>query len=118
VIIDGTEIPIKVPKPPAAQQVTFWTYKNRNTAKILVGVTPGGLALVNFVSDAYGGSASDRQIIEKSMLTEKLELGDSAMTDKGFDVLNFNVLNVLILTDFNSICTSRQKGAWHCKQRA
>jgi len=57
-ITDGTEIPIKVPKPPAAQQVTFWTYKNRNTAKVLVGVTPGGL--VNFVSDAYGGSANDR----------------------------------------------------------
>ena len=52
-IIDGTEIPIKVPKAPAAQQVTFSSYKNHNTAKVLVGVTPGGL--VNFVSDAYGG---------------------------------------------------------------
>ena len=91
-IIDGTEIPIKVPKPPAAKQVTFWTYKNHNTAIVLVGVTPGGL--VNFVSDAYGGSASDRQIIERSMLTEKMEPGDSVMADKGFGVLNFNDLNV------------------------
>ena len=114
-IIDGTEIPIKVPKPHAAPQVTFRTYKDRNTAK--VGPTCW-CGLINFVSDTYEGSASDRQIIEKSMLIEKLEPSDSVMADKGFDVLNFNVLNVLILTDFNSICTSRQKGAWHCKQRA
>ena len=93
-IIDGRKIPIKVPNPPASQQVTFWTYKNCNIAKIglLVGVTPAGL--VNFVSDAYGGSASDRQIIERSMLTEKMEPGDSVMADKGFGVLNFNDLNV------------------------
>ena len=58
VIVDRTEMPIKVPKAPAAQQMTFSTYKNRNTVKVLVGVTPGGL--VSFVSDAYGGSASDR----------------------------------------------------------
>ena len=76
--------------------------KNRNTAKVRVGVTRGGL--VKFVSDAYGLSASDRQIIEKSMLTGKLEPGDFVMADKGFDVLNFNVLN-----NFNSICNSRQK---------
>ena len=91
-IIDGhAEIPIKVPKPHAAPQVTFRTYKNRNTAKVLVGVTLCGL--INFVSDAYEGSASDRQIIEKNMLTEKLEPSDSVTADKGFDV-NFNVLYV------------------------
>jgi len=27
-------------KPPAAQQVTISTYKNRNTAKMIGGVTP------------------------------------------------------------------------------
>jgi len=84
VIVDGTEIPIKVPKVPAAQQVTFSTYKNRNTAKVLVGVTPGGL--VSFVSDAYGGSTSDRQIVERGNLREITDPGDSVMADKGFDV--------------------------------
>ena len=81
-IIDGTEIPIKVPKPPAVQQLTFY----------LLGGYSGWVS--NFVSDAYGGSASDRPIIEKRMLTEKLEPGDSVMADKVFNVLNFNVLNV------------------------
>ena len=84
VIVDGTEIPIKKPSPPAAQQVTFSSYKNKNTAKSLIGITPGGL--VSYVSDAYGGSASDRQIVERSHLIDTMDPGDSVMADKGFDV--------------------------------
>jgi hypothetical protein len=43
VIIDGTECPVKKPKSPIAQQSTFSTYINRNTIKLRVGATPGGL---------------------------------------------------------------------------
>ena len=39
---------------PLAQQITFSTYKNKNTAKVLIGVTPGGM--VSYISPAYGGS--------------------------------------------------------------
>jgi hypothetical protein len=49
IIVDGTECPIKQSKAPREQQATFSTYKNRNTVKILVRSTPGGL--VNCVSD-------------------------------------------------------------------
>jgi len=84
VIVDGTEIPINKPKQPVAQQATFSSYKNRNTVKVLVGSTPGGL--ISYVSDAYGGSASDRQICERSDLTRKCEWGDAIMADKGFNV--------------------------------
>ena len=83
-IIDGTEIPMKKPKQPVLQQATYSTYKNRNTAKVLVAVTPGGL--VSFVSEAYGGSASDRQICERSNLSQMCESNDSIMADKGFNV--------------------------------
>ena len=51
VIVDGTECPIQKPKQPVAQQATFSTYKNRNTMKVLVGCSPGGL--VTFISPAY-----------------------------------------------------------------
>lgn len=84
VIIDGTEIPVKKPGKPLAQQATFSTYKNRNTLKVLVGISPGGL--VTYVSDVYGGSTSDRQIVERSSLNQMCDAGDSIMSDKGFNV--------------------------------
>lgn len=95
VIIDGTEVPLKKPKAPLAQQATYSTYKNRNTVKALIGVTPGGM--VSYVSDVYGGSTSDRQICERSELTRIIESGDSIMADKGFNVQDiFMGSNVLI----------------------
>lgn len=95
VVVDGAEMPIKKPAVPLGQQVTFSTYKNRNTAKVLVGVTPGGL--VSFVSDAFGGAASDRQIVERSTLLNSVEPKDSIMADKGFDVQDiFAPLDVAI----------------------
>ena len=81
VIVDGTECPVKKPKLPTAQQSTFSTYKNRNTAKVLVGITPGGMC--SYVSPAYGGSTSDRQIVERSSLPDVCDPGDSVMSDKG-----------------------------------
>jgi len=84
IIVDDTECPIKQPKAPRAQRATFSPYKNRNSVKILVGSTPGGL--VNFVSDAYGGCTSDRQIVERSNIVQLCEPGDSVTADKGFNV--------------------------------
>ena len=84
VIVDGTECPMSKPKQPLAQQATFSTYKNRNTAKVLVGSTPGGL--ISYCSEAYGGAASDRQIVERSNMVTMCDPGDSIMADKGFNV--------------------------------
>jgi hypothetical protein len=84
VIVDGTECPVKKPSVPVAQQATFSTYKNRNTVKVLVGSSPGGL--VSFVSPAYGGSTSDRQIVERGNLVDICDPTDSVMADKGFNV--------------------------------
>lgn len=84
VVVDGIENPIKKPKAATAQQLSFSTYKNRNTAKTVVGVTPGGLTCL--ISQAYGGSTSDRQIIERCGLIGLLAPGDHIMADKGFDV--------------------------------
>lgn len=86
VIIDSTEIPIEKPADIRAQQQTFSTYKNRNTVKVLIGITPKGA--VSYVSDCFGGAASDRSIIEQADLLKYagslFEKGDSIMADKGF----------------------------------
>ena len=52
-----------------------------------MGISPRGC--VTYVSPAYGGSASDRQIFERSDLMKNqilLEKGDSIMADRGFFV--------------------------------
>ena len=95
VIIDATECPVKRPRLPVAQQSTFSSYKNRNTVKSVIGATPGGL--VSFISPAYGGSTSDRQIIERSSLHLKCDSNDSIMADKGFNVDDiFAPYNVMV----------------------
>ena len=83
-IVDWTEFFVKKSKVPSTQQCTFSTYKNGNTMKVLVGSTPGGL--ISYVSPAYGGSTSDRQIVERSFLPQDCDPKDSIMADKGFNV--------------------------------
>ncbi|XP_022804789.1 uncharacterized protein LOC111342011 [Stylophora pistillata] len=84
IIIDATEICIEKPSNPAAQQITFSPYKNTNTLKALVGIIPKGVIL--FVSEAYGGSISDRKLTQKSGLIDKLQRGDAVMADRGFNI--------------------------------
>ena len=85
VILDATEIPVQRPSDCNAQRITFSTYKHRNTAKAMIGVTPCGV--VSYVSSSYGGSASDRQIIERSVLVDTdrsmFDEEDSIMADRG-----------------------------------
>ena len=88
IILDATEIPVERPSNCNAQRMSFSTYKNRNTLKSLIGISPRGQ--VTFVSDCYGGSTSDRQIIERSPLVTAantmFEKGDSIMADRGIMV--------------------------------
>ncbi|PFX24400.1 uncharacterized protein LOC111331706 [Stylophora pistillata] len=84
VIIDLTEIYIEKPSKPEAQQLTFSTYKNTNTLKALVGITPGGSLC--FISDLYGGCISDKEITSKSGFIDKLQQGDEVMADRGFNI--------------------------------
>lgn len=83
-IVDATEIFIQQPSSPVAQQLTFSSYKNHNTFKAIVGITPSGA--VSFISDIYGGTISDRELTERCGILQKLQPGDSVMADKGFTI--------------------------------
>ena len=73
-----------MPSNPTAQQLTFSNYKNSNTLKALVGITPSGA--VYFVSDLYGGNISDKKLTAECGILNLLEAGDSIMADRGFTI--------------------------------
>jgi len=59
--------------------------------KVLIGCSPGGL--ISYVSPAYGGSVSDRQVVERSNLPDMCQPKDSIMADKGFNVQDLFAAN-------------------------
>ncbi|XP_070392782.1 uncharacterized protein [Dermacentor albipictus] len=82
-VLDCTEIPLQRPKDMESQLLTYSWYKGTYTAKILVCETPGGH--ISYVSNAYGGRASDSFITKECRVLEKfLPSIDSVMVDKGF----------------------------------
>jgi hypothetical protein len=82
VIIDCTEIPVEQP-PDISQRVNLYShYKKGFRVKSLVGCTPDGQ--IPFLSEAYGGRATDSQITTSSNFLQLLEPGDVVLADKGF----------------------------------
>jgi len=84
VVLDATEIYVEKPSLPDVQQMTFSNYKNSNTFKALIGISPSGAII--FVSQLFSGSISDKQLTRQSGVLDLLESGDSVMADRGFDI--------------------------------
>ncbi|KAK6186690.1 hypothetical protein SNE40_005975 [Patella caerulea] len=84
VIIDCFEVFIERPSNLRAGGETWSNYKHNHTAKYLIGITPQGV--VSFISDGYGGRASDKTITETCGFLNKLTPGDVVLADRGFDI--------------------------------
>lgn len=81
-IIDCTEIFIQRPTSLTARSQTYSSYKHHNTVKVLVVISPSGS--VTFVSKAWGGRASDKEITLHCGVLNKVEEGDCFLVDRGF----------------------------------
>ena len=68
VIIDATEIFIEQPYLPEIQKMTFLSYKNHNTYKALIGISPSGA--ITFVFKLFSGSMSDKELTRQSGLLD------------------------------------------------
>lgn len=81
-VLDCTEIQIQIPKCINCKISSYSNYKNRNTLKYLISVTPAGT--ISFVSSGYSGKSSDKFVVNSEKLLDKFEFGDAIMVDKGF----------------------------------
>lgn len=83
-IFDCTEIFVIRLEDPSTHQLTFSFYKHRPTFKLLVSCDERGA--VNYISELFVGSITDREIVIKSGILDKLKRGESILADRGFDI--------------------------------
>ena len=83
-IIDCFELFIEKPSDLFAKLCTWSQYKHYNTAKYLISITPQGV--ISFISNGWGGRASDKFLVENSGYLNYLSDGDVVLADRGFDV--------------------------------
>ena len=68
----------------------------RLTKMFVIGITPTGFIL--FLSEWYGGRASDKFICNDSGLFDALDLYDDIMADRGFQIQEKLMLKYCTLT--------------------
>ena len=88
--------------------MTFSNYKNDNTFKGLVGISPDGS--VTFVSLLYPGCISDKELTKRNGILDLLEPGDSVMADRGFKIEDLLLIGAkLNIPPFYGVKNSYQK---------
>ena len=83
-IIDCSEIFIERPHGYQARAQTYSNYKRHNTVKFLIGISPTGA--ITFLSQCWGGRATDKHITQNSGFIQLLDHGDVVLADRGFDI--------------------------------
>lgn len=96
VVLDCTEIVVQKPSCLCCRIKFYSHYKGNTTVKFMTGVSPAGMII--FISQSYGGRASDKLIFEESNVINKLcSNKDSIMVDKGFLIDDICAVNKIKL---------------------
>lgn len=83
-LLDCTEFFCQSPSNFEHQGNLYSSYKAHTTFKVLIACAPQGS--ISFVSDAYEGSISDREIVIQSKFVDLLDPGDLIIADRGFTI--------------------------------
>ncbi|XP_043213736.1 uncharacterized protein LOC122377593 [Amphibalanus amphitrite] len=84
VVLDCFEVFTDRPKNLSCRAKTYSNYKHHNTYKVLLGISPAGA--ITFISESWGGRASDKHISLCSELLDLMEQGDTILADRGFTI--------------------------------
>lgn len=84
-VIDCLELYIEKPKNMSDSAQTCSQYKNHDTVKYLISITPQGV--ISFVSKGLGGQVSDKYLTERCGYLDKLSPGDVILAGKGFNII-------------------------------
>lgn len=108
IIIDAFELEMHRPRKKTAYSALWSQYKQRTTAKTLIGIAPNGA--ITHVSETYPGKITDPQLFRQSNLKAILRPGSLILADRGFRVgsslIQSNIL--LRVPDFKSKDSSFQ----------
>ena len=94
-VLDATELETTRVWQTDIAHMMWSTYKQRPTAKVMIGITPGGA--ICHISDAYGGRLTDTDVVRQSGLVAELvqagfdNRGYSVMADRGFNPLGMDL---------------------------
>lgn len=83
-IVDSFEIFIEKPPNHLTRQQSWSNDKRHNTVKFLIAVTPQGT--ISYVSEAWGGRTSDKQIVERSGFLNRIKTNDVILANRGFSL--------------------------------
>ena len=83
-IIDCKEVFVERPSDLKARAQTWSNYKQHNTIKILIAISPQGT--ISYVSKAWRGRVSDKYITEHCGVLDTLINGDLILAERGFTI--------------------------------
>ena len=96
IVLDCTELFAQTPGTLDNHKQMHSNYKHHSTVKFLVGMSPSGA--ITYVSDMWGGRASDKKITKEShALIDALDAGNSVMVDRGFTIAEDLPIGVKLL---------------------